>query len=246
MLRPFTGISKIEDTYGDIIELTTKEMPSSVMSESSFKNYGSLVTSKKNLKKLDKEDLKIINEMKKETNVKQTTLTNQSYIQPKFIDYLNEDQYKSPLSITLLSHKPERNFVEIMLKKYSKYIDTWIKSKDRGFYSIPYIHRPGTHSLQKDFNPDFIIKKGKKIIIVEIKSEDDSTIKNKDKLEGAVSYLNKLNNKLGRNYLYEFHFLDERDYTNFLNKVIVKGEKFVSKLQATLSSKTREELREGR
>ncbi|MBN4049006.1 DEAD/DEAH box helicase family protein [archaeon AH-315-M20] len=246
MLRPYTGISKIEDVYGKVIQINTSEMGFSLMSESSFKNYGGLVTSNENLKNMGKEELEVINKIKKDIKTGQTTLTGQGYIQPKFIDNLKQEQYKSPLDITLLSYKPEREFVEKLVNNYSKYIDTWVKSKDKGFFNIPYIYRPGTHSLQREFNPDFIFKKGNKIIVIEIKSEDDSSVQNKDKLEGATSYFDKLNNKLKGKPQYEFHFLDERDYNTFFKKVLIGGKKFVSKLHAELLSKSREELKQGR
>ena len=85
-----------------------------------------------------------------------------------------------------------------------------------------------------------------RIIVVEIKGIEDSTIKNKDKLEGAISFFNKLNSKLKNKMIYEFYFLDERDYNLFFEKVLVKGQKFVSQLHATLLSKTREQLKEDR
>ena len=76
-----------------------------------------------------------------------------------------------------------------------------------------------------------------------MKSKDDSTVKNKDKLEGAISYFSTLNEKLKNEVTYEFHFLDERDYTTFFEKVLKNDEKFVSQLHADLSSKSRDELK---
>lgn len=186
---------------------------------------------------------------KRENAKEQTTLSEDDeeyYIRGRIITDLSLDQYKSPLNITLLSHAPERNFVELLVNEYSKFIDGWIKSKDKGFYSVPYIHRPGTHSLQKDFNPDFFFKKGDRIIVVEIKSEDDSTIKNKDKLEGATTYFNKLNEILGGKSFYDFHFLDPRDYKQFFENKFKKNLAFKGSLHADLETKSREELKEGR
>lgn len=246
LLRQYTGFSKIEDVYGDVKPINTIQMSPSMMNESTFKNYGGLVTTKENLSLLSKDDLDIIGKIKKDIKTGQTTLGDASYIQPRFIDNLQQEEYKSPLNITLLSYRPERDFVEKLVSKYSKYFDAWIKSKDKGFFSIPYIHRPGTHSLQKDFNPDIIIKKGKRIIVVEIKGIEDSSVKNKDKLEGAIAFFNKLNSKLKNKIVYEFYFLDERDYNSFFEKILANEQKFVSQLQATLLSKTREQLKEDR
>lgn len=245
LLRQFTGTTKIEDFYGSIKTINTSQMENSSISESSFKNNGGLFTSETNFNNLNKEDKEIIERISKELEeTMQTNLAGETYIRARIINKLKDDEYKSPLNLTLVSYKPERNFAETLVRKYSKYIDSWIKSRDRGFYSVPYIHRPGTHSLQKDFNPDFFIKKGDRIIVVEIKhSEDSSSIKNKDKLEGAKSYFNKLNERLENDVKYEFYFLDPTDYTNFFNKVILKEEIFVGKLQAELESKSRKELK---
>lgn len=243
LLRPFVGITKIEDVYGDVKIINTSEMNKSLVSESTFKHHGGLVTTQENLRRIDEEERAIIENIQKNVEAnRQTSLVDQTYIYAKIMDNLEQDQYRSSLDVTLLSHRPERDFVEKFVYNYSKHVDAWVKSKDKGFYSIPYIHRPGTHSTQKDFNPDFFIKRGKKIIVVEIKSDDDSTVKNKDKLEGAVTYFEKLNEKLN-DCEYEFHFLQPTDYANFFEKVIVNGEKYVGELEATLSSKSREDLK---
>jgi len=97
--------------------------------------------------------------------------------------------------------------------------------------------------LQKEFNPDFFIKKENKIFVVEIKSEGDSTVLNKDKLEGAETYFNKLNSKL-KNIVYEFHFLQPSDYLTFFKTAIINNKKYVGSLHSELKSKSRAELKE--
>jgi len=249
LFRSAVGTSKIKDTYQDIEILHTSDIGNSYMSESSFNNNGSLVTCNEYYNNLDDEDKNMIEELNIKLNNNQTTLgdDNESfYVRGRIIKNINLEKYKSPLDITLLNHTPERIFIEEFFSGYSKYVDAWIKSKDKGFYSIPYIHRPGTHSLQKDFNPDFFFKKGNKIIVVEIKSEDDSTIKNKDKLEGAKDYFDKLNQKLNGKQFYDFHFLDPRDYKQFFENKFKKNLVFKSRLHADLESKNRQQLKEGR
>jgi type III restriction enzyme len=247
LLRQYTGVSRIEDLYGNIEILNTSKAQDSFLSVSSFKRYGGLVTSKNNLKKMKKEDIEVIEKLKKESKgLRQTNLANENYVFAKILDDLDDDGYRSPLDVTLLSHEPERDFVEMLVRNYVKYIDAWFKSKDNGFYSIPYIYRPGTHSLQKEFNPDFFIKKDNRMIVAEIKSEDDSSVKNKDKLEGTKAYFEVLNKKLSGKTVYEFYFLEPSDYTNFFDKVIVNGKQFRGSLHAQLETKTRAELKEGR
>jgi type III restriction enzyme len=245
LVRQFVGISKISELYEDIEILNTAQMSNSFMSESTFKSHGGLVTSKKNYAALPKDEIDVLKDIEKDLKKTEHPTFGEEYVSSaKIIRNLEEAEYKSPINLTLLSHAPERDFVKTLVH-YSKYIDTWVKSKDKGFYSIPYIHRPGTHSLQKDFNPDFFIKKENKVIVVEIKCESqaEASVKNKDKLEGAKSYFEKLNEKLNSEFVYEFHFLDPSDYTTFFQKVIVSSEVYKSSLQAQLESKTREELK---
>ncbi|MCG2717940.1 MAG: hypothetical protein L6408_03790, partial [Nanoarchaeota archaeon] len=249
LFRSAVGLTEIKEQYKNVDPLNTSDMRNSYMSESSFKTNGSMVTCEQYYDELDDEDAKMIEELNKGLQNNQTTLLEDDesfYIRGKIITDLSLDQYKSPLNITLLSHNPEKRFVEMLVNDYSKYIDAWIKSNDQGFYTVPYIHRPGTHSLQKDFNPDFFFKKKNKINVVEIKSEDDSTVKNKDKLTGALTYFKKLNEKLNGKSHYDFHFLDPRDYKQFFENKFRKNLAFKSQLHADLETKSREELKEGR
>lgn len=249
LFRSAVGLSEIKELYKEVETINTKNMRPASVSESSFKNNGSLITCEQYYEKLSEEDIEIIESLAENLKNNQTTLSDEDeefFIRGRVITNITLDQYKSPLNITLLSHKPEREFVEMFLREYVQFADSWIKSNDVGFYSIPYIHRPGTHSHQRDFNPDFFIKKGNQIIVVEIKSDDDSTIMNKDKLEGAMTYFKRLNDKLNGKPYYEFHFLDSRDYKQFFENKLKKNLAFKSKLHADLESKSRSELKEGR
>lgn len=247
LTRASVGKSHIENTYGDVKVVNTKEMNASHMSESAFKNYGGTIIPKEYKKKLSKEDLQFINKIKKDLKDReQMKLFDDYSVKARMIEDIPLSQYKSPLKMTLLSHKPERGFAKMLVKQYSQHFDAWVKSKDKGFYSIPYTHRPGSHPLDNNFNPDFFIKKENRIIVVEIKGDDESgaRVKNKDKLEGAKSYFKELNKKLeDSDITYEFHFLDPQNYTSFFENVLVKNKPFLSDLQAELESKSREELK---
>ena len=243
LLRPYVGFSKIEETYKNIQIISTEDMDSSSISKNAFERYGSLFTTSKNFNNTTLENRSLIEELFKNLNITDQLDIYNKNPNMKIKFNLDDPCYKTPLDIAILNYEPERNFVDLMLDKYIQYIDAWIKSRDQGFYQIPYIHRPGTHSIQKTFNPDFILKQNNKIIIVEIKSEDDSSVKNKDKLEGANSYFLKLNSMLHNEIEYEFHFLDPRDYTIFFEKVLKQKSSFKSKLHATLESNTREDLK---
>ena len=75
--------------------------------------------------------------------------------------------------------------------------DSFIKNPDKGFYSFPYSYKPETkartHVKQENFNPDFFLKKGNNIIVVEIKKDGDDNSRNKAKLRDGARHFNDLN-----------------------------------------------------
>ena len=127
----------------------------------------------------------------------------------------NTFNFKTPLNIVLASHKPERNFIKRLIsEENAKKIGAWIKSLDVGFYSVEYSWRKGEHPKQGSFNPDFFIKIGIDILVVEIKADTDISIENKAKLKYARQHFNRLN-KLQSEYRYYFKFLSPSSYDLF-------------------------------
>jgi type III restriction enzyme len=240
LYRKFTGQSQIVPRYSELKEMKTREMGSSSMRsdrlESNSPPFGNkaVLFSEKSLQASTDEELDEIEAVKEEVG------------EERFIK-VNDEVYKSPTNITFLSSSNEIEFGKLLVRKENaEKIDAWVKSRDKGFYSMPYIYRPGTHSLQRMFNPDFIIKKDDKIIIVEIKEEGDVSVENRDKLVGAETYVDELNKKMKERGLekeHEFHFLSKSDFTAFFEKVIRKNKKFRSDLHAELSEMAREELK---
>jgi len=232
LYRQLTGQSRIVDVYSDPIKKTTKEMNASYISISEVKKNKGIMFSEKSLKSSTTKELENINEAFDEMKGKYSLKT-------------DEDNYKSPLNVTVLASEPEIDFAKrLTRKKNAKFINCWVKSKDKGFYSIPYNYRPGTHPQQKQFNPDFIIKKANKIIFVETKHDEDTDVKNRDKITGANDYFIELNVKIEKKGLeYCFYFLTPKDYTGFFEKVIKNNKTFIGELHAELLKKSREELK---
>jgi len=146
--------------------------------------------------------------------------------------------FKTPLNIVLAERKPERDFVRQLIRpENAAAIDAWIKSTDQGFYEIEYAWRKGEHPKRGYFNPDFFIKKGNDILVVEIKGDeeiDDPSDENKGKYRYARQHFDTLNQQQNE-CRYFFHFLTPRDYDTFF-KFIREGnyEAFVSTLDAVL------------
>ncbi len=132
---------------------------------------------------------------------------------------------KNPQSVVLVSHYPEKEFVFRLIGN-SEYIESWIKSPDKGFYSVEYEYwKGGKDRVLRGFNPDFFIKinldnylkilkqKGIKdgldvlkklqddgiesiIRVVEIKSDEDEDEATPAKAEKAKIHFSTLNKKL--------------------------------------------------
>lgn len=158
----------------------------------------------------------------------------------------NEYLFKTPLNIVFTYEEPERKFVEQLCKKENvQHIDTWIKSRNTGFYSIEYSWRKGQHQKPNaKFNPDFFIKINRDdyeyIIVVEIKADGDNSEENKGKYKYAKEHFIRLNKKLkekGIKQKYFFHFLSPSSYVEFFEYLkdgrLLKG-KFRSEIENLL------------
>lgn len=148
---------------------------------------------------------------------------------------VNRYRFKTPVNIVFTTLEPEKKFVELLIDDdFSKYIDAWIKSRDKGFYSIDYQKNKG--SKFQSFNPDFFIKKGTNIIVVEIKSDNDDSIENKAKYRAAKRHFDLLNLELkmhGLSERYYFTFLSPVDYNTFADYV-KDGRMFTSNFRSHL------------
>jgi type III restriction enzyme len=138
---------------------------------------------------------------------------------------VNTSKLKSPQNIVIVSHSPEKEFVFHLIED-SDYIDSWIKSPDKNFYSIDYEYwKGGKDRVRRSFNPDFFIKinldvyistlenEGKEenleelkklqdesietlIKVVEIKSDEEQDEATPAKEEYAKVHFERVNNKL--------------------------------------------------
>ena len=168
---------------------------------------------------IDASIAQIIADMGKTTKIEEiqklsTEMVTLNLMKQRFIKVPNE-KFKTPLNAVYVSYKPEQTFMESLIVHSDK-IDWFIKSPDKGFYSLPYQHeaKGTTHSKTHHFNPDFFLKvKGQDdIVVVEIKKKDDLDSKNKAKQRDAQSHFKDLNERLseaGINQRYYFKFLSD-------------------------------------
>ena len=147
----------------------------------------------------------------------------------------NVFNFKTPVNVAFASYKPERDFIKrLVSEENAKCIDAWVKSPDIGFYSISYSWRKGEHPKQVSFNPDFFIKVGQDILVIEIKADGDISDENRAKLKYAKEHFNRVNS-LQPEQRYYFKFLSPESYDLFFQTLREgKYRDFASTLEANL------------
>ncbi len=214
--REATGTTVIKRVSQEPYTIETKKLPASSAKVSDFLKNKALIFERSSVSLCKKEDVELIEEVYSNSPRKNV------------IEVENKYLYKCPLGVVILSHSNERDFGKYITKnEYAQKIDAWIKSVDRGFYDIPYTYRSGSpsslargggHQKWAKFNPDFFIKIGNDILVVEIKSDEDLTEENKAKLKYAKMHFDELNNKL-KERKYFFSFLSPQDFSDFFEAI---------------------------
>lgn len=150
---------------------------------------------------------------------------------------VNHYCFKTPVNIVLTKLGPERKFVETLVNsRLCEKLDAWIKSRDMEFYSVEYSWRKGEHPTQGDFNPDFFLRLGENIVVVEIKSDGDDSEENKGKYRWAKKHFEDLNEELKKAKIkqkYFFHFLSPESYSEF-TEYLIDGRLFKGEFRSTL------------
>lgn len=134
--------------------------------------------------------------------------------------------FKTPINIIFATGKPESDFIEYLTKQeIANCIDSWVKSRDVGFYSIEYSWKKNSHQIKNQFfNPDFFIKMTKNgrtyYLVVEIKADGDDSDENKAKYKYGIEHFDNLNEilaEVGESEEYIFHFLSPNAYPEFFD-----------------------------
>lgn len=151
----------------------------------------------------------------------------------------NKFYFKTPLNLVIADHRPERLFIKDLIKpENAAAISGWVKSTDQDFYEIEFGWRKGEHFRRGHFNPDFFFLTQDRIMVVEIKGDDEldePSDENRAKFAAATSHFSALNVMLGVEK-YDFHFLTPRDYDTFFQFVREGRSGFASSLDAALAS----------
>ena len=189
----------------DLIKINTSDIKKNSLGVGSLRRDSTIFWDEYSLKLGDAANKKLLKELEEDESLLRSALK----------EVENKFNFKTPLNLALASHGPERKFiVGLTEEQTARSIEAWIKSLDAGFYSIEYSWRKGEHPKRGSFNPDFFIKKGNDIIVVEIKMDDDVSDENKAKLRYAREHFARLN-ELQEKQVYYFIFLSPESYDQF-------------------------------
>lgn len=155
----------------------------------------------------------------------------------------NVFDFKTPLTMVFTHRDPETKFVEMLTKTtVAQKIDSWIKSRDVGFYKLSYILKRG--STPKEYNPDFFIKIGNKIAVIETKMNNDLSLENYSKMVDAKRHFEALNSHLEENGIetrYAFNMISPCSYPDFEAKIL--NESFFNGFNSELETQLYETFR---
>jgi type III restriction enzyme len=134
--------------------------------------------------------------------------------------------FKTPANLVIVDAKPERTFVrELTNSDNAQKIDAWLKSTPVGFYWIEYAWKKGNKPKRGEFSPDFFIKQGDQIFVVEIKGDEeiaDPSADNIKKHEYATEHFKRLNQWLEEAKIptrYQFNMISPKSYNVFFQKL---------------------------
>lgn len=134
--------------------------------------------------------------------------------------------FKTPVNLVIADGTPERRFLrQLTARENAEKIDAWIKNSAVGFYSIEYSWKKGNAAKRGQFSPDFFLKQGAAIFVVEIKGDDEinePAPDNVKKHEYATEHFSRLNQRLqseGQATSYQFNMLSPKSFDVFFQKL---------------------------
>lgn len=217
----------------EFVDINTSDMRDETRGISSFRVDSTLFYTDRYKNEIPSDEQKAI----MQSFLEDETFPKKSSIEKNYYDF------KTPLNTVITTGDPEYMFLNKYLLKNENTVKvkSWVKSRDKGFYSIEYSYKLNSHTKVGTFNPDFIIKLDKNenvYVFIEIKDNNDNSAENKGKNRAAKEHFNLLNKKLedeGVNEKYLFHFLSPNDYEVFFQYLKEdKIETFVSGLDNLL------------
>lgn len=217
-------------TPADLVTISTAHRPSTSIGLGGLRRGNSIFTDDFSLELSDLETQALLNEVIKDESLPRSAW---HHVQ-------NSYGFKTSLNLVTAASTPEREFIRQLVKsENATIIDAWTKSSDIGFYPIAFAWRKGEHPKRGNFNPDFFIKKGNHILVIEIKDDDeadDPNEENRAKNRAAQRHFEQVN-LMQSDHIYHFHFLTPRSFDAFFQFLRNSNYAYVSDMDATLSSR---------
>lgn len=134
--------------------------------------------------------------------------------------------FKTPVNLTIADATPERKFVRrLVTRENAQKCDAWLKSTPVGFYWIEYAWKKGNKPKRGEFSPDFFIKQGDRIFVVEVKGDEEipePSADNVKKHEYATDHFKRLNQWLEKVKIptrYQFNMISQKSFNVFFQKL---------------------------
>ena len=134
--------------------------------------------------------------------------------------------FKTPANLVIADATPERKFVrDLTVRENALKVDAWLKSTAMGFYSVEYAWKKGNKPKRGEFSPDFFIKQGEFMFVVEVKGNEeisDPAADNIKKYEYATEHFKRLNEWLEKEKMstrYQFNMISPKNYNVFFQKL---------------------------
>ena len=144
----------------------------------------------------------------------------------KCVPIQNPFDFKTPLNLVIADSDNEKKFIRDLIHiDNARHYDKWVKSTAMRFYEIDYAWKKGAHPKRGKFSPDFFIKKGDLVIVVEVKGDEElrePSPENIKKNEYALAHYKRVNNCLEKGsspVRYKFTFLSECSFSAFFQKL---------------------------
>ena len=138
----------------------------------------------------------------------------------------NSHDFKTPCNLVIADSTPERRIVRQLCERQNAVsVDAWIKNSPQRYYSIEYAWKKGEHPKRGEFSPDFFVKAGDLIFVLEIKDDSEisePSVENLKKYEYAQAHFGRLNTWLeeaGVRTRYQHNWLSPRSYNLFFQSL---------------------------
>ena len=213
--------------------LSTKKLKRDTVSASSLKKEKVIFWTSDTENYLTQEEKDFFEEIKDTTN---------AYRQ---FEVKNKYYFKTSQSFVVADSDPEKDFIKKLIEHYS-FIQHWVKSNTTGFYEFEYSWKKREHIQRGKFNPDFFIEVKDRMIVVEIKGDEqiaNPDIENIGKYKAAIEHFKFVNAKLEKdnaNVKYKFTMLTPKSFEIFFNAIASEDinniDGFISELDAAITS----------